>query len=45
MTKKIKVDVDRLLLVSIMKIFFPVDFTKIELFSFFKPEVVYLPPF
>ena len=42
MVKKIKADIDRLLFVLIMKIIFPIDFAKIELFLFFKPEVVYL---
>ena len=35
----------RLLLVLIKKTMFPIDFSKIELFSLSKPEVVYLPPF
>ena len=38
----IKTDVD---LVLIMKIVFPIDVAKIKLFSFYKPEVLYLPPF
>ena len=38
-------DVDRLLLVSIMKTKFPIYFAKIELFSFQKSKAGYLLPF
>ena len=38
-------DVDRLLLVSIMKKKIPKYFAKIELFSFLKPKLVYLRSF
>ena len=36
MIKKIKADVDRLLSVFVMKIIFPIDFVKIELFFIFE---------
>ena len=45
MVEKMKIDVDRLPLVLIMKKKFPTYFAKIELFSILKPKVVHLGPF
>ena len=45
MAKKIKTDVDRLLLILPMKKNFPICFAKIELSSISKPKVIYLRPF
>ena len=43
--EKIKADVDRLLLVLIVKKKFPIYFAEIYLFSISKPKVAYLRPF
>ena len=43
--EKIKTDVDRLLLVLIMKNNFLIYFVKFDLFRIWKPKVVYLRPF
>ena len=45
MAEKIETDIDRLLLVLIMKKKLPIYFAKIELFSFSKQNLVYLRPF
>ena len=41
MVDKIETDVDKLLLVLTMNTNFPIYIAKIELFSIFKPKVVY----
>ena len=43
--EKIKTNLNKLLIVLIMKKKCPTDFAKVEVFSFSKPKVVYLRPF
>ena len=40
-----KTEADKLLLVLRTKRIFPINFAKIEFFSIYKPQVVYLRPF